>query len=348
MGFNEELLGLFETEMGDMAQLTQLSGDLRNKVVTIYGDNGTGKTTQVSRLSKLGYSVVFISLEKGLNAISGVMNIGVKTYADITKVVKKLTSKKFTQMLDKEPIIIVWDGIENLKTLAENYVCSQAGVDKVKEGNSGYGLWEEYRKALSDVIVPILDERYTTIFICHPEIITETVNKKKVPVGVDLGCEKRLKKILKDNSDFILYLENNEDEDGEELNSIAYSRPSNGIKARSRFSHFPPCFEFTAENLIEGLSQAVEKQAKEEDVKVVDAQTQLMVYGKENEESFEEILEDVKNILANVEQDTREEEMVFDLLDKTFGMGVSLSDLTQKNKEALMVFRDEITDILAL
>ena len=73
-----------------------------------------------------------------------------------------------------------------------------------------------------------------------------------------------------------------------------------------------------------------------------------MVYGKENEESFEEILEDVKNILANVEQDTREEEMVFDLLDKTFGMGVSLSDLTQKNKEALMVFRDEITDILAL
>ena len=45
--------------------------------------------------------------------------------------------------------------------------------------------------------------------ITHPEVVTETVGKKKVPVGKDLGCEKRLKKIIKDNADFILYLENN-------------------------------------------------------------------------------------------------------------------------------------------
>lgn len=95
MGFNEELLGLFESELGGMAQLTKLSGDLRNKIIAIYGDNGSGKTTQIARLGKLGYNVVFISLEKGLNAVSGVMNIGVKSYADIKKAVNKLTNKKF-------------------------------------------------------------------------------------------------------------------------------------------------------------------------------------------------------------------------------------------------------------
>lgn len=346
MGFNEELLGLFESELGGMAQLTKLSGDLRNKIIAIYGDNGSGKTTQIARLGKLGYNVVFISLEKGLNAVSGVMNIGVKSYADVKKAVNKLTNKKFLAMLEKEPIIVVWDGVENLQRLAEDYVCGQAGVSKIKEGNSGFGLYSEYNTALKDVLLPIFNEQYTSILITHPEIVTETVGKKKVPVGKDLGCEKRLKKIIKDNADFILYLENNEpDEDGNEILSTAYSRPSDGIVARTRFKYFPTEMEFTAENLMEGLKKAVEKQAEAEGVELVSAREQQKVYGDGEDKTLEDLLDDVKDLLNNLEEGSKKEDKAFELLEDTFG-GLGLGELTDKHIPALKVFINDLEDII--
>ena len=352
MSFNEELLGLFEEEMGEMAQLTTLSGDLRNKIIAVYGDNGTGKTTQISRLGKLGYNVVFISLEKGLNAVSGVMNIGVKEYADVKKAVEKLTAtkkgkpNKFLEMLEKEPIIIVWDGIENLKTLAEKYVCGIAGVNKVGEGNKGYGLWAEYNTALKNILIPVFNEGYTNILISHPEPVTKKVGKETVTVGLDYGCEKRLKKIIKDNADFILYVENNEpDDDGNEVLSTAISRPVDGIIARTRFRYFPTEFEFTAENLMDNLKMAVEKQAEEEGVELVSAKKQQSVYGNKEDKTLEDLLDDVKDLLNNLEEGSKKEDKAFELLEDTFG-GLGLGELTDKHIPALKVFINDLEDII--
>ena len=167
-----------------------------------------------------------------------------------------------------------------------------------------------------------------------------------MPVGKDLGCEKRLKKIIKDNADFILYLENNEpDEDGNEVLSTAYSRPSDGIVARTRFKYFPTVMEFTAENLMEGLKKAVEEQAEEEGVELVSAKEQQKVYGDGNKETLEDLLEEVKGLLSNLEEGSKEEDKAFELLEDTFG-GLGLGELTDKHIPALQVFINDLADII--
>jgi hypothetical protein len=344
MAFNTELLGLFESEFGNSANLTTLSSDLAGKIVVIYGDNATGKTTVVSNLAKLGHNVIFIALENGLNAVSGVMNLKANQYSDLVKIKNKLTNKKFLEMLKKEDMIICWDGVENLQQLASKYVCSNLGVDKIGQANGGFGAWQDYNDAMRDIILPILNENYTNIFITHRGEIRD---KKNNLLGYDIACDKRLSKILRDNADFILYVENQGiDEEGNELLSMAYSRPTENFYARSRFKYFPMEMEFTASNLINNLKEAVRLQAEEDNVDLVSSEEQKSVYGRECKQSFSELLEEVQNMLDKIpEEDEVAANKVFDLMDKTLGMGVSLKDLTSKNREALMVFREELIEL---
>ena len=180
--FNEELLGLFESELGGMAQLTKLSGDLRNKIIAIYGDNGSGKTTQIARLGKLGYNVVFISLEKGLNAVNGVMNIGVKEYADVKKAVEKLTAtkkgkpNKFLEMLEKVKIRIekeLQNSIKDFKILG-----LQSFSESCIKYRITYNAKKDQRYSAKRTINMIIKEEYDNSKISIPYNILEVRNGK--------------------------------------------------------------------------------------------------------------------------------------------------------------------------
>ena len=339
-----EIFGLFEEEFGEVAGLTKLCSDLTGKKICIIGGNGTGKSTQIANLKNYGYTPIFLPLEAGLNAISGVITLASNSYSDLKKNVKKLTSKKFMDKIMPNKPIIVYDGIENLTRLAETYVCSSLGIEKIKDYNNGYGAWKELSEAIRDITIPIINSSYTVCFIGHPKEVKK--DRKGKEVFLDIDGDNRLTKVLKDNCDFILYVENNGiDEDGNELLSTAYSKETEDFFARSRFTHFPFSMEFTAENLLKNLEEAVKLQSDSEE-EFTTYEDQQKVYGEHNEDTFEDILDSVKQMLGNIEPDSKLEEQAFDLLDKTFGSEVNLSDLTFKNKEALLVFRDEIEELL--
>ena len=83
----------------------------------------------------------------------------------------------------------------------------------------------------------------------------------------------------------------------------------------------------------------------EESVELVSAKEQQKVYGIKEEETLEDLLDDVKELLNNLEKGSKKEDEALDLLEDSFG-GLSLSELTNKHIPALKVFINDLEDII--
>ena len=90
---------------------------------------------------------------------------------------------------------------------------------------------------------------------------------------------------------------------------------------------------------------AVEKQAEEEGVELVSAKKQQSVYGNKEDKTLEDLLEEVKDLLNNLEEGSKKEDRAFELLEDTFG-GLGLGELTDKHIPALKVFINDLEDII--
>lgn len=96
---------------------------------------------------------------------------------------------------------------------------------------------------------------------------------------------------------------------------------------------------------MEGLKKAVEKQAEAEGVELVSAKEQQKAYGIGEDKTLEDLLDDVKGLLNNLEEGSKKEDKAFELLEDTFG-GLGLGELTDKHIPALKVFINDLEDII--
>lgn len=149
---------------------------------------------------------------------------------------------------------IVVDEVDAFAKYATRYVCNQYNVERIKDGNDGFGLWKEYKNEVWDEINKLISNGFTVIFIAHAEA---DKSGKIYPKG-----DKRALAPVIDNSDIVVYLESNGvDENKNVIKSSAWLAETDEFFARSRFDYIDTYLEeFTAENLNQAIIEAVERQ----------------------------------------------------------------------------------------
>lgn len=238
-------------------QVSVVAKGLEGKVITIYGSNNLGKTKQSTRMKK----PLYLPFEKGLNAIAGVQFMPINSWADFKKVNKQLT-KNAEKAKEMYQTIIV-DEVDAFAKYATRYVCEQYDVERIKDGNDGFGLWKEYETEVWEEINKLIGVGFTVIFIAHS---AEDKKGKVYPKG-----DKRVLAPVIDNSDIVLYLSSNGvDEDRKVIKSSAWLAETEEHFARSRFDYIDTYLpEFTAENLEKAIIEAVERQEQAEGIVAV-------------------------------------------------------------------------------
>ncbi|WP_425203758.1 ATP-binding protein [Priestia megaterium] len=306
---------------------------LDGKVVTIYGSNNLGKTKQSTRMKK----PLYLPFERGLNAIAGVPFMAINTWSDFKKVNKQLTKNPEKAKEVYQTIII--DEVDAFAKYATRYVCSQYGVERIKDGNEGFGLWKEYETEIFEEINKLLGVGFTIIFIAHAET---DKNGKVRPKG-----DKRVLSPVIDNSDIVVYLESNGiDEDRQVIKSSAWLAETDEFFARSRFDYIDTYIEeFTAENLEKTVIEAIERQEKAEGITAVTFEQQKEVY-KSEEFTYEELMAQIKELGGKLAKQDRLEE-VTEVAEKNLGKGKKITECTKNQVEVMSVILDELKDLLA-
>ncbi|WP_324658691.1 ATP-binding protein [Bacillus velezensis] len=314
-------------------QVSVVAKGLEGKVITIYGSNNLGKTKQSTRMTK----PLYLPFEKGLNAIAGVKFMAINSWADFKKVNKQLTKNAEKAKETYQTIIV--DEVDAFAKYATRYVCEQYDVERIKDGNDGFGLWKEYETEVWEEINKLIGVGFTVIFIAHA---AEDKKGKVYPKG-----DKRVLAPVIDNSDIVLYLSSNGvDEDRKVIKSSAWLAETDEHFARSRFDYIDTYLpEFTAESLERAITEAVERQEEAEGIVAVTYEEQKQNNASE-ELDYDSLMEQIKEVGIKLNGEGRLEE-VNEITEKHLGKGVKVTECSRKQVNVMSVILDDLKDLLS-
>lgn len=247
-------------------EVSHVIGGMEGKSIIIYGPNRAGKTFNTSRALK----PLFLSFEKGLNAIEGVPFFYIDTWSKFLNLVKQLTNPTTIAQVKQQYSTIIIDTIQGITDLADEYICSIYNITSIGAGNNGYGNWKEYEKAMLAPLKKLCASGYTLAFLAH-----ETERKLKDEAGNEIvqlypksGDAKRCTAIICDFCDFIAYAQTQNSADGNEVLSTLYFKGTQAFYAGSRFRKIVPSIpQWNWEKLVKAINDAIAMEEQETGVK---------------------------------------------------------------------------------
>lgn len=248
-------------------EVSHVVGGMEGKSIVIYGPNRSGKTSNVAKAP----NVLFLSFEKGLNALNNVPYFYINNWSKFLKLVKQLCSPATIDQAKEKYSTIVIDTIQGITELADEYICSVYNIGSIGAGNGGYGNWKEYEKAMLQPIKQLCSAGYTVVFLAH-----DVERKLKDENGQEFaqlypksGDLKRCSAIICDYCDFIAYAQTQSNNaNGEEVLSTLYLKGTQAFYAGSRFKKITPSIpEWNWDKLVKAINDAIAKEEIESGIK---------------------------------------------------------------------------------
>lgn len=237
-----------------------ISRDLKGKYIAIYGREKVGKSTFGARLPR----ALFCNFEVGTNFISGVRAQNITTWSDFKLVLRQLGQPKAHDIYDT----VVIDTVGQAYTLCEEFICAQAGVQKL--GDIPYGAgYASCKKEFEGALRKITMLGFGVCCICHSEVKKEAGPNDTVIEVVSPAMPSRAADVVNRLVDIIAYIDVSYDENGQAVRSFV-TRRTPTIMAGSRLPYLDAVIPFSYESLVDAIGRAIDRQQEIDGAKVVD------------------------------------------------------------------------------
>lgn len=309
-----------------------------------------GKTSTASRFTKS----LLIATEKGYNAIPGVMAQPVNSWSEFKQVLREL---KKPEVKEKFYTIII-DTIDILYNYCEKYICDNAqrkdggfGVDSISEipFGKGFGLVE---KELDECLRNIVQLDYGLVIISHATDKTFTDEQGNEYNQIVPTLDKRGTKIVSRLVDIIGYSRVVDTEEGQK--TMLFMRGTGRYMAGSRFKYTPDHIEFSYDNLVKAINDAIEKQAKEDGEDFFTTEkSNLFLEDNKVELDFDELMNEFQNIINRLIKKAGEKSKfdniyaprITQITDRYLGRGNKVSQCSREQVEALSLIIADLKDL---
>ena len=242
----------------------QVSRDLRGYSVLFYGAPKTGKTTISSKFP----GALLCAFERGYNALPGVFAQQIDSWNDFKKVIKQLSKPEVAEKFQT----VVIDTGDIAYDYCVKYICSrESTAEKTYEtiGDIPYG--KGYTLAMQEYdeqFRKILQMNYGLVIISHEKdkaFKDEAGNEYNQIIP---SLDNRAHLVCSRTCDLIGYARQVTAGDG--LQTRLFLRGTPRYEAGSRFRYTPDSIEFTYENLVNAIGDAIEAEAKQDANRVTD------------------------------------------------------------------------------
>lgn len=334
----------------DLTKLTphQVSRNLKGYIVFFYGDPKSGKTTTAVRFPK----TLLLAFEKGYNAIPGVMAQPINSWGEFKKALKQLASTEVQNMFDT----IIVDTADIAYDYCEKYVCNNykkpdgtTGVDSVADipYGKGYGL---VAKEYDECLRKITQLNYGLVMISHSVDKTFTDEAGKEYNQIVPTLDKRARNIVSRMADIIGYSRAIQLPDNRTTTKL-FMRGTPRYIAGSRFKYTPDYIDFSYDNLVNAIGDAIDKQAQEEGNQYfTNAESNL--YIETTSVDFDFLKDEFFSIIGDIQKRVSEEEFgtfyaprITQITDKYLGRGNLVKDCSREQTEALDLIVSDLKDL---
>lgn len=309
-----------------------ISDSVSDKIFLFYGEGGTRKTTVGGNFD----NSIIAAFEIGFKFISGAIAKPIRSWTDFKAFLRELRKDEVKARYET----VVIDTVTIAYSMCSDYVLAPLGASDPGELKYGLG-WRAIRKEFEKAILSIPQMGYGLVLIAHAdEMVEDSTNTVKAKVDID----KRPAAIIKGLADFIFYTRkeyrDGSEERPEDLTVYAYSGLMD-IESKSRSRYFTRRFEFTYENLVQELKNAVEKQKKVEGVSAVSEKSDLHTVEEEDFETLRDSVLELATRLLESEAAQIAEQKILEIMPD----GVRISKASPLLHKNLQILESELLDI---
>ena len=328
----------------------QVSRDLRGYSVFFYGEPKSGKTTIATKFPRH----LLLAFEKGYNAIPGAMAQPINSWAEFKKVLKQLPDPKVKEKFET----IIVDTADIAYDLCEKYICANAkrsdggfGVDSIGDIPFGKG-YTMVAKEFDESLRSIVQMGYGLVLISHAvdKTFTDETGKEFNQIVPTLGSKPR--NIVSRMCDIIGYSRAIQNEDGTTTTKL-FMRGTPRYIAGSRFKYTPDYIDFTYNDLVKAIGDAIDKQMQEDGAEFfTDERTN--VYAEVTQElDFDELVATFNNIVNSIIENNDEEKFqnywqprVIQITEKYLGKGQKVNQCSREQTEALDLIVTDLKELV--
>lgn len=315
----------------------KVSRDLRGYSVFFYGDPKSGKTTIASKFP----NSLLLAFEKGYNALAGIMAQPINSWAEFVKVTRQLKDEKVKEKFST----IIIDTADIAYSYCEKYICSNNGVNSIPDipFGKGYALTgNEFDEKLRSIV----QMGYGIVLISHA---TDKVFKDES--GVEYNkivptLDKRANNIVARMADIIGYsraVTVGEDEN----KTMLFMRGTQRYEAGSRFKYTPDYIEFTYDNLVNAIKDAIDKQAEEDGADLYTNEKETSNHDTTSNLDFDELMEEFNSLITSFSKDEEKMEKFYapritQIVNKYLGAGKKVNEMNREQAEQLSLIIDDL------
>ena len=327
----------------------QVSRNLKGYSVFFYGEEKSGKTTTASKFPK----TLLLAFEKGYNALPGVMAQPISSWSDFRKVLKQLNNDAAKAMY--ETIII--DTADIAYDLCEKYICANAkrpdggfGVDAIGDVPYGKG-YTLLAKEFDECLRSIVQMDYGLVLISHAvdKTFKDEQGQEYSKIVPTLGSKPR--NIVSRMCDIIGYSRVVQNQDGTNSTKL-FLRGTPRYVAGSRFKYTPDYIDFTYNNLVDAIGDAIDKQMQEDGEQYFTDEKQNLYKAAVTPLNFDALLDEFNTIIDGLiaKDEAKFGEYwaprVTEIVERYLGKGIKVNDCSREQVEALDLILSDLKDLL--
>ena len=321
----------------------EVSRDLKGYTVLFFGEPKSGKTTTAAKFPK----ALILAFEIGYLAIPGVMAQPITKWAEFKQALKQLKDEKVQEQFET----IVIDTVDIAYDLCEKFICNQNSVSAIGDMPFGKG-YAAAKKEFDEALRSIPQMGYGLVMISHSQDKTfkDEDGREYQQIVPTLANQPRL--VVDRMSDIIGYAHPVQEEDGS-THTILYMRGTPRFVAGSRFKYVPDYIDFTYENLVNAIADAIDKEAAEYDGKFVTnnvSQAHIVT----PEPNFDELMNQFNTLVKKIQDaagndfGTTWAPRIVEITDRHLGKGKKVSDMDRSQTEQLALIVDDLVDAMGM
>ena len=327
----------------------KVSRDLSGYITFIYGPAKCGKTTFGSKMP--GH--LLLAFERGYNALPGVMAQDITSWTEMKQVMRELKKAEVKEQFKS----IIVDTADIAYDLCEKYICANApradggfGVDSIGDIPYGKG-YKLAAKEFDECLRSILQLNYGLVLISHAIDKTFKDQNGNEYNQIIPTLDSKPRNVVNRMADIIGYSRAVDTETGPVVKLFMRGTPR--YVAGSRFKYTPDMIDFTYDNLVDAIGEAIDKQMAEDGVELFTEQKNN-VYNESVELDFDELVKTFEDIVTQLMTNTAEDDFrvywqprITQVIEKYLGKGMKVSQCSREQTEALDLIVTELKDLIA-
>ena len=311
----------------------KVSRDLSGYITLLYGPAKVGKTTFGAQMP----GELILATERGYNALPGVIVQDITSWSDIKQAVREL-KKPEIQAVYKSLII---DTIDLAADMCQKYVCNQLGIENIGDGGWTNNGWDKYKREFEDVFRTLAQLGYAILFISHDKEITIKPENGIEYQQIRSSMQTSALKIVENMSDIIAYA-HPVIREGQPRRILTLRSADNSIRCGCRFKYMAPEIDFSYDNLVKALNDAIDKEAAETGGKFV---TEERIAAIETPTyDYDALMNEFATIAGELmnKEPTYYQPRITQIVEKYLGKGKKVADTTRDQAEFLYLIVTEI------